>query len=93
MMNSRVPSLQEMVHGHASEICSQSSLISSQFGGRFSKFCGISFSRIRNSDIPIALPNFRVDGIFNEAQGRLRINGVRQLRIEAKDDGRLDLFV
>ena len=46
MMNSRVPSLRKMVHGQASEICSQSSLISFQFGGGFSKFCGIYFFRI-----------------------------------------------
>ena len=92
-MNSRVPSLQVMVHGQASGICWHSSLIASQSGGRFSKFCGIQLLRIWNVDIPLTLPSFQADGNLNEVREKLRIFGVRQLRIEAKDDDRLGLVV
>ena len=57
------------------------------------KFCGIQFFRIRNRDILLALPKFRADGNLNEVRGKLRMNGVHQLKIEAEDDERLDLFV
>ena len=63
MMNSRVPSLQGMVHGQASEICSQSSLISSQFGGRFSKFCGFDFLKLEMQVFHKLFQTFKLMGI------------------------------
>ena len=49
----RVSSSEVMVHGQMSGICWHSSSMSSQFGGRFSDFCGIYIIFKFNTNIEI----------------------------------------